>query len=225
MNTLAAVCDSTLVKKYVMAFTGVGLFGFVIMHMLANLQVFWGPEPLNAYAYFLKSRPGLLWGGRLALLFIVVLHMVTAVQLILRNRTARPVRYSKNKPFKASYASRSLALSGLLVLAFIMYHLMHFTIGAVDPNYLQLRDAKGHHDVYRMTILGFSHPAVSAFYIASMALLCLHLSHGVGSSFQSLGFKNRKTAGTIDRVSKLTAVVIFLGNSSMPLAVLAGILK
>jgi len=102
---------------------------------------------------------------------------------------------------------------------------MHFTLGLVDPSYLELRDAKGHHDVYRVTILGFSHPGVSAFYIAAMALLCLHLSHGVGSTFQSLGFKNKSTGVWIDRVSKTLAALIFLGNTSMPLAVLAGILR
>jgi succinate dehydrogenase / fumarate reductase cytochrome b subunit len=225
MNTLSAVYDSSLVKKYIMALTGVALFGYVILHMLGNLQVFLGPGPLNAYAHFLKSRPWLLWGLRLGLLLVVILHIVTAIQLALRNRSARPETYFRNKPYKASYASRTLVMSGLLILAFIIYHLMHFTVGAIEPNYLQLRDANDHHDVYRMTILGFSHPAVSAFYIASMALLCLHLSHGVSSSFQSLGFKNKNTATVIDRVSKLAAVVVFLGNASMPLAILAGILN
>ena len=193
--------------------------------MLGNLQVFLGPEALNAYAVFLKSKPALLWGMRLGLLAIVFLHILTAVQLTLRNRAARPEKYDRNKPYKASFASRTIVLSGAALFAFIVYHLMHFTVGLVDPAYLQLRDAADRHDVYRMTILGFSHPGVSAFYIASMALLCLHLSHGVGSTFQSIGLKNKHSAVWIDRVSKLLAVIVFLGNSSMPLAVLAGILK
>jgi succinate dehydrogenase / fumarate reductase cytochrome b subunit len=162
---------------------------------------------------------------RLGLMTIVFFHILTAVQLTLRNREARPEKYHSGKPYKATFASRTLVLSGLVLFVFIVYHLMHFTIGLVDPGYLQLRDVNGHHDVYRMTILGFSNPGVSAFYIAAMALLCLHLSHGVGSSFQSLGFKNTKTAVWIDRVSKTLAVIVFLGNTSMPLAVLAGILK
>jgi succinate dehydrogenase / fumarate reductase cytochrome b subunit len=193
--------------------------------MIGNLQVFLGPEPLNAYAVFLKSKPTLLWALRLGLMTIVFFHILTAVQLTLRNREARPEKYHSGKPYKATFASRTLVLSGLVLFVFIVYHLMHFTIGLVDPGYLQLRDVNGHHDVYRMTILGFSNPGVSAFYIAAMALLCLHLSHGVGSSFQSLGFKNTKTAVWIDRVSKTLAVIVFLGNTSMPLAVLAGILK
>ena len=225
MSTLSNLYHSTLGKKYIMALSGAGLFGFVVVHMLGNLQVFLGPEALNHYAVFLKSKPSLLWGARLGLLVLVFLHILTGVQLTLRNRAARLEKYDRNKPYRASYASRTLFLSGAALFAFIVYHLMHFTVGLVDPAYLQLRDAANRHDVYRMTILGFSHPAVSAFYIASMALLCLHLSHGVGSTFQSIGFKNKQTAAWIDRVSKILAVIVFLGNSSMPLAVLAGILK
>lgn len=225
MTTFSNLYDSSLGKKYIMALTGVGLFIFVVGHMIGNLQMFLGPEVLNTYAFWIKSRPGLLWSGRLGLLIVVALHILTAVQLSLRNRAARPERYASNKPYKASYASRSLALSGAALLAFIIFHLAHFTIGRIDPSYLQLRDSLQRHDVYRMTILGFSKPGVSAFYIAAMALLCLHLSHGVGSTFQSLGFKNKSTGIVIDRVSKLLAVLVFLGNSSMPLAVLAGIVK
>jgi len=225
MTVFSALYHSTLGKKYIMALSGAGLFGFVVVHMLGNLQVFLGPESVNAYAVFLKSKPSLLWGARLGLLVLVFLHILTGVQLTLRNHAARPEKYDRNKPYRASYASRTLFLSGAALFAFIVYHLMHFTVGLVDPGYLQLRDATNRHDVYRMTILGFSHPAVSAFYIASMALLCLHLSHGVGSTFQSIGLKNKQTAAWIDRISKILAVIVFLGNSSMPLAVLAGILK
>ncbi len=225
MNTLSTLYDSTIGKKYVMAVTGMGLFLFVIAHMLGNLQLFLGANAVNAYAIFLKSKPVLLWGLRLGLLLLVVLHITAAVQLTLRNRAARPETYANSKAYKATYASRTLLLSGLLILAFIIYHLMHFTVGLVDPNYLRLTDSLGRHDVYRMTILGFSHPGISAFYIAAMALLCLHLSHGVGSSFQSLGLKNKTTGVVIDRFSKAAALIVFLGNSAMPLAVLAGILK
>lgn len=225
MNPLFSLYNSTLGKKYIMALTGVGLFLFVVAHMIGNLQVFLGPDVLNAYAVFLKSKPTLLWGLRLALIIIVFFHILAAVQLTLRNRAARLEKYDLSKPYKASFASRTLVLSGLVLFFFIVYHLMQFTVGLVDPGYLQLRDVNGHHDVYRMTILGFSNKGVVAFYIAAMALLCLHLSHGVGSTFQSIGFKNKKTAVWIDRASKILAVIVFLGNSSMPLAVLVGIVK
>src|SRR5262245_61932521 len=114
-----------------MALTGVGLFGFVVAHMIGNLQVFLGPDALNGYAVFLKSKPTLLWGMRLGLLVLVYLHILTAVQLTLRNRAARPERYDSGKPYKATFASRTLLLSGLVLFAFIVYHLMHFTVGLV----------------------------------------------------------------------------------------------
>jgi len=102
---------------------------------------------------------------------------------------------------------------------------MHFTLGVTNPEYLHLEDAKGRHDVYRMTIQGFSQPVISVFYILSMGLLCLHLSHGVSSAFQSLGLKSKRTEQIIDWLSKGVAVIVFLGNSSMPLAILAGLVK
>ncbi len=225
MSIITEIFRSSLGKKYLMAISGLVLWAFVIGHMVGNLQVFLGPEPLNAYAAFLKSKPGLLWVVRLGLLIAVVLHILTALRLTRENRIARPMRYQRNKPPAASYASRTLLLSGLIIFAFVAYHLMHFTLGVTDPDYLQLRDSLGRHDVYRMTILGFSRPAVCLFYILSMGLLCLHLSHGVGSTFQSLGARNKGCGPIIDRISKVGAVVIFLGNSSMPLAVLAGIVQ
>ncbi|MEW5978260.1 MAG: succinate dehydrogenase cytochrome b subunit [Acidobacteriota bacterium] len=219
MNTATIAIKSSLGRKYLMAASGLILYGFVIVHMLGNLQVFLGPEPLNAYAAFLKSKPGLLWGFRFVLLLMAVVHIWTSIQLSLENRAARRDRYGKYNPTVATYASRSMLLSGLMLFAFIAYHLMHFTIGVTNPEFLQLRDELGRHDVYRMTIVGFSRPAVSAFYIAAMCLLCLHLSHGFGSLFQSLGLKNQMR---VARVSQVLAIIILLGNISMPLAVLAG---
>src|SRR5438132_6511020 len=114
MNILLRIWRSSLGKKYVMAITGLGLFIFVIGHMAGNLQIFLGPEKLNAYAFFLKSNPGLLWAARSGLLLIVVLHITSATQLALRNRAARPVRYAEGKPTGASLASRTILASGLI---------------------------------------------------------------------------------------------------------------
>ena len=208
-----------------MAISGVLLFLFVIAHMLGNLQIFLGPESLNAYGAFLKSKPGLLWSVRLILLVIVIFHIVTGIQLALQNRRARPVRYANSKPPYASLASRTVLISGLVIFSFVVYHLMQFTLGVTNPEYLHLEDSKGRHDVYRMSIEGFSSPRVSIFYIFAMGLLCLHLSHGVSSAFQSLGLKNKRTENLICRLSQITAFVIFLGNSSMPLAVWLGFIK
>jgi succinate dehydrogenase / fumarate reductase cytochrome b subunit len=223
--SIGLIALSSLGRKYLMAISGVLLFLFVLVHMLGNLQVFLGPESLNAYGAFLKSKPGLLWSMRLILLIIVAFHIVTGIQLALQNRRARPVRYANSKPPYATLASRTVLISGLIIFLFVAYHLMQFTLGMTNPEYLHLEDSKGRHDVYRMTIEGFSSPGVTLFYVIAMGLLCLHLSHGVSSAFQSLGLKNKRTESLICRLSQVSAIIIFVGNSSMPLAVLFGFVK
>lgn len=222
---LLRIWHSSLGKKYVMAITGLGLFGFVIIHMLGNLQIYLGSEAINAYAKTLKSNPAILWGARGGLLAIVVLHIVSALQLVKLNRQARPVAYANPKPIASSFAARTILVSGLIILAFIVFHLAHYTLGMVDPQLLELHDAQGRHDVYRMMIAGFSNPLVSIFYIVSTGLLCLHLSHGVSSTFQSLGLRSKKTFGFFDKLAKGAALLIFLGNCSIPVAILAGVIK
>jgi len=222
---LLQLWQSSIGKKYVMAITGLGLFGFVVIHMLGNLQIYLGPEHINAYAKTLKATPAILWGARIGLLTIVVLHIVSALQLARLNRQARPVAYANKKPVASTFANRTILISGLIILAFIVFHLAHYTLGLVDPSLLRLEDAQGRHDVYRMMILGFSNPAISIFYIVSMGLLLLHLSHGVSSLFQSLGLRSKKTVGVFDKLAKGAALILFLGNCSIPLAILAGVIN
>ena len=215
---------SSVGRKFLVALTGLGLFLFVIVHMLGNLQIFLGPDPINHYAEFLKSKPALLWGTRIGLLLLVFIHITLGVLLALENRRARPVRYSIGKPAASSLASRTILISGLLIFSFVVYHLLQFTMGTTNPEYLELRDAHGRHDVYSMMVRGFSHPWVAVFYVLSMALLCLHLSHGVSSTFQSLGIRKR-TWTLVDRFAKTAAILIFIGNTSIPLAVLSGMIR
>jgi succinate dehydrogenase / fumarate reductase cytochrome b subunit len=224
MNILLRAYRSSLGKKYVMAITGFALFLFVVAHMAGNLQIFLGRNAINAYAEFLKSKPGLLWSARVALLALVVMHITAALQLVSENNDARPVKYAEGKPTAASFASRTIFVSGLVIFAFVIYHLMHFTFGVTNPDFLSLKDPTdplGRHDVYQMMISGFSNPWVSAFYIISMGLLCLHLSHGVSSMFQSLGVRNRRNVRAIHRAARAAALVIFLGNVSIVVAVMA----
>ncbi|MEO8429736.1 MAG: succinate dehydrogenase cytochrome b subunit [Verrucomicrobiota bacterium] len=224
MNLFLGILGSSLGKKYLMALTGVVLFGFVIGHMLGNLQIFLGRDSINSYAHFLKSEPILLWTARLGLLLMVIIHVWAAVKLSLENKAARPIGYADTRLVAASYASRTMVWSGVIIFAFVVYHLMHFTAGITNPEYLRLGetlpDGTQRHDVYRMIILGFSNLWVSGFYILSMALLCLHLSHGVSSLFQSLGLKNKYYGRHIDRFAKAAALAIFLGNCSIPVAIL-----
>jgi succinate dehydrogenase / fumarate reductase cytochrome b subunit len=229
MNILVRTFKSSLGKKYIMAITGLALFLFVIAHMAGNLQIFLGRGAINSYAAFLKSKPGLLWSARAGLLALVILHIVSAIQLAMRNRKARPVGYEEGRPTGASLASRTILVSGLIILAFVVYHLLHFTFGVTDPQDFALKVTDpsdpllGQHDVYGMMVAGFSNLWVSAFYIISMGLLCLHLSHGVSSMLQSLGIRNKSNVRAIHRAARVAALVIFIGNAAIPIAVLAGV--
>ena len=231
MKLITALFTSTLGKKFLMAGTGVLLFVFVVGHLVGNLQIFAGPDSINAYGAFLHSKPALLWGSRIGLLVIVGIHIWSAVSLTRDNRAARPEPYEGViKPVGASYASRTMMMSGLIIAAFVIYHLLHFTfqtpaINFTGQNFHEFEDASGRHDVYRMMVVGFRQPVVSLFYLAAMGLLCLHLSHGLSSMFQSLGFKNRIYGPVIDKAAMVVAGLIFLGYASIPLAVLMGLGK
>jgi succinate dehydrogenase cytochrome b subunit len=226
MSTATRFYRSSLGKKYIMALTGVALFAFVIIHMLGNLQIFLGPASINGYAAFLKSKPGLLWAARAGLLAVAIMHIISALQVARANRAARPVDYVEKK-FLASFAGQTILFSGIIIFIFIVYHLLHFTFGTVDPSLVALKDPKDplRHDVYRMMISGFSNIGASVFYIVSMGLLMLHLSHGLSSMFQSLGLRRKAYARGIDIFAKTAATLIFLGNCAIPVAILAGWIK
>ncbi len=219
---------SSLGKKYLMALSGCALFLFVVGHMIGNLQVFLGPEALNRYAHFLQSTPEILWPARLGLLALVTLHVVTAIRLWAENRAARPVAYSTYTPIEASYASRTMVVSGVIVAAFIVFHLLHFTLqkpvglNLSGQDFAQLHDAHQRHDVFRMVVVGFQQAPVSIFYIAAVGLLCLHLRHGLQAWFQSLGLRNEAWRRPIDTLAWVAAAVVFLGNSSIPVGILLG---
>lgn len=208
-----------------MAFTGGALFLFVVGHMVGNLQFFLGADAINRYGHFLQTTPEILWPARIGLLAMVCLHVWSAISLSRENKAARPVQYANWQPNTASYASRTMLMSGLIIAAFIVYHLLHYTVMVKEINltgqdFHTLVDAQGRHDIYTMIKIGFSHPAVSAFYIIAVGLLCLHLSHGISAMFQSLGLKNHVYAPLIDKGAKLFAFGLFLGYVAIPISVL-----
>lgn len=210
-----------------MAITGLALVVFVVAHMLGNLQIFLGPEALNRYGHFLQTTPELLWPLRMGLVVMAALHIAAAVALTRQNRAARPAPYAHFEVVAASYASRTMMMSGLIVFVFIVYHLLHFTvqlpaINLTGQDFHRLEDAKQRHDIYRMMVVGYRNPIVSGFYVLAIALLCLHLSHGVSSMFQSLGFSGRVYDRLLNGLAKTSAIVIFLGYCSIPVAVLLG---
>jgi succinate dehydrogenase / fumarate reductase cytochrome b subunit len=225
MNMLLRLVTSSLGKKFLVAVTGAGLFLFVIGHLVGNLQVFLGPDSINRYGHFLQTTPEILWPARIGLLAFVIIHTWASIALTLENRAARATQYEVKEVVAASLASRTMIWSGLIVFAFVGFHLAHYTLLIVHPEFRDLHDAHGWHDIYQMLILGFSNGWVSGFYVLGVGLLCIHLSHGVGAMFQSLGLKNEAYAPTIDRCAKVIAIVIFLGYISIPLAVLTKVVK
>lgn len=230
MKLLSALFTSSLGRKYLMALSGAALVLFVIGHLVGNLQVFGPPELINAYGAFLHSKPALLWGARIGLLITVGVHIWSAITLSRDNKAARPVPYANWNPTVASYASRTMVMSGVIIATFVVYHLLHFTIQVpainfTGRNFASLSTPDGHQDVYRMMITGFSNPLVSIFYIVSISLLCLHLSHGVSAMFQSLGLKNKSCGPFLDTLAKSFAVILFIGYASIPAAVLLGLGK
>ena len=230
MKLLDGLFKSTLGRKFLMALSGAALVLFVIGHLVGNLQIFGPPELINHYGAFLHSKPAMLWCVRLGLLGVVGLHIWSAVSLSNANKAARPVAYANWNPTAATYASRTMLMSGLIIATFIVYHLLHYTvqvpaINFTGQDFTTFKDAAGHADVYRMMITGFRQPLVAVFYMVAIGLLCLHLSHGVSAAFQSLGLKNKTVGPILDKVSKGFAVVIFLGYASIPAAVLLGLGK
>ena len=227
MKIIENIFRSSLGKKFIMAVTGFVLFLFVVGHLAGNLQIFLGPEAINRYGHFLQSNPELIWPARIGLLLMVVLHIWSAIQLSAENKAARPVAYGQYKPVGSSYASRTMLMSGIIIFVFIVYHLLHFTaqvqyVNLTGKNFVDFVDPQKRHDIYTMMIVGFRNPLVSGFYVLGMALLCLHLSHGTSSMFQSIGWKNKAYGPCLDKLSRLVALLIFLGYASIPVAILSG---
>ena len=206
-----------------MALTGIFLFGFVVIHMLGNLQIYRGQDALNDYARHLEEMPLLLWPARAFLLASLLIHILVAFSLAIENRRARPVRYHYRDTIQASYASRTMVMSGVIIFLFIVYHLLHFTFGKVQPQFFEQLDSKGREDVYGMVVHGFQDIRVALSYIAAMAVLCFHLSHGLESLFQSLGIRSEKTGSLIKKFAIGMSLLIFIGNCSIPVSILLGL--
>jgi succinate dehydrogenase / fumarate reductase, cytochrome b subunit len=230
MNIFSNIFSSSLGKKYIMAVTGFVMFLFVLGHLAGNLQIFLGPEAINRYGHFLQSNPEIIWPARIILLLMLILHVWSAVRLSAENKAARPIAYGSWQPVGSTYASRTMLMSGLIVFAFIFYHLLHFTfevksVNLTGQSFTELVDSKGRHDIFTMMVYGFRRPLVSASYIVAMALLCLHLSHGASSMFQSIGWKSPVYGPFLDKASRWLAVAIFIGYASIPAAILLGLVK
>lgn len=204
--------------KYVMAASGLVLVGFVVVHFLGNALVYVGPEALNAYSALLHASAELLWLARIVLLTAIVAHIGAALKLAGKNTSARPRRYKKKRDHVTNYAARTMIWSGPILLGFILFHLAHLTLGVAPGNYEHSTT-----DVYANVVRGFSIPWVSGLYIVSMLALGNHLFHGAWSMFQSLGMNHPTYNEKLMRLALGITVLVTLGNISIPLAVLLGI--
>lgn len=205
-------------KKTVMAVTGAAIWLFVVAHLLGNLQVFLGPTKLDEYGSALRSVPAVLWTARAGLILAFGLHILAALQLWALKNKARPVAYTKKVPTTSTWASRVMYWSGPVLLAFVVYHLLDLTLGVVNPGF---REGAVNDNLVR----SFSQPLVAGFYILAMAMLWAHLSHGLWSLFQTLGFSHPRYSPRLQWISRLLALLVAGGNIAIVAGVLLGIIK
>ncbi len=245
MSLIGNLFNSSIGRKFLMAVSGLILLGFVVGHLAGNLQIFGSPDRINGYAHFLQSLGPALWLVRLVLLAAAAVHIWAAVVLTLENRKANGATgYGVNKVIQATLASRTMRWTGVVVFAFIVYHIAHFTLGVVGhdtfkgslPAWTMKADAREFgvplaakgtevHDVYSMVFLGFENPIVSVFYIIATTLLAFHLLHGIDSLFQTIGWRNHRWSCCLRKVAALFCLLYALGNLAIPGAILTGLLK
>ncbi len=221
MSWLKQALGSSIGGKFLVAITGLGMVGFLIAHVAGNLLIFAGPEALAEYAEGLRKFPTLLLLARVGLVVMTFLHVAVAIKLNLGNRAARPIPYQKKNYIRATFSSRTMVLTGLLILFYSLYHLAHFTWRTTDGDI----SALGPWEVHRMLVIAFQDPLQSGIYIAAMIVLGLHLSHGVSSLFQTLGWKHPKYNRLIHLLGPALGTVLALAYVSIPVSVLLGIVK
>ena len=214
---------TSLGSKVLIALSGLALAGFVVFHMLGNLQVFQGPDALNSYAAFLREMPMALWSARLFLLAIVALHIGLSVRLAINNRRARPVGYVTHRYRRASLASRTMALTGSLLVLFIVFHLLHLTAGWVDPAMHNRLDVWGHRDVFGNVVHAFQNPWLVLIYLAGQVVLGLHLSHALSSTLQTFGMEHPMLDRLFRGAGPLIAMLVVVGNTAIVLAIAFGL--
>jgi succinate dehydrogenase / fumarate reductase cytochrome b subunit len=217
--------QASIGSKVAVAVTGLGLVLFVIAHMLGNLQIFEGREAINEYAALLRDMPILLWSARAILLLLVLVHFGVALQLAVRNRRARPTGYAMRYYREASLASRTMALSGVLLLLFIGFHLLHLTFGVVDSSFVDRPDAHGHRDVYGTMVHAFRNPLMVLIYLTGQVALGLHVSHAVNSSFRTLGLEHPALNPFLRAAGPVIALLVVLGNTAIVVGILAGMVR
>jgi succinate dehydrogenase / fumarate reductase cytochrome b subunit len=216
---------STIALKIAMAVSGAAFAGFVLFHMVGNLQIFSGQEAYNDYAAFLQGLGGLLWVARIGLLALIGIHVASAVTLWSRNRAARPEEYRRTETLRTSTSARLMLETGLIVVFFVVYHLLHFTVGAVHPEHYGVLDPLGRPDIFGNLVRSFQDPLIAGAYIVGNVALASHLSHALTSMFSTLGLAVGRFRRPAELVGPTFAIVVLVGNLSMPIACLLGIVQ
>jgi succinate dehydrogenase / fumarate reductase cytochrome b subunit len=226
MSRFLRILKTSIGRKLLMAVSGLFMLGFVVGHLLGNLKMFAGPEEMNSYAEFLHQHPSLTWPVRLGLIAALVSHVVTGALLWGKNRAARPRGYARNRTRRASLASRLMLFSGLGLLGFIVYHLLHFTFLVVPGHgeHSLAYDSAGRHDVYSMVLAAFTSPALVVGYVLAMGALGLHLWHGAQSFLQTFGIHHSTYNGLLRGAAKTLIVLLVLGFCAVPLSIFCGLL-
>ncbi|MDA0838803.1 MAG: succinate dehydrogenase cytochrome b subunit [Planctomycetota bacterium] len=221
MNNLMTMLKSSIGLKFIMAFTGLGLLGFVIAHVTGNCLIFLGEDVINDYGRNLRKMPFVLWPARAALLGMFLAHVWAVLKIRRINLISRQIPYVSQNQVQSTPQSRTMLLTGFLLLGYIIYHLMHFTGGMfiVEPD-----DLAGL-DVYAMVVKSFKSPLVAVLYIIAMCVLGIHLSHGIESALKTLGLSDPRYNRQVQTMSQLISAIIVLGYISIPLAVLTGNLE
>jgi succinate dehydrogenase / fumarate reductase cytochrome b subunit len=216
---------STVGRKILVAISGQLMVLFVIAHLLGNSSIFI-PGGINAYAEHIHALPPLVWAIRIVMLASLIIHLYFGIQITLENRAAKPISYAVGKQLKASFSSKNMIWTGLLLMAFIIFHLLHFTVRVMPDvaSRLSSLSAGTSFDVYSMVVGSFRHGAIAALYIAAMVVLFLHLNHGIQAFFQTMGWNSDRTLPAISKAGRTIAVIFLLGYSSIPVFILFRIL-
>jgi succinate dehydrogenase / fumarate reductase cytochrome b subunit len=219
---------SSIGRKILMAITGQAMVLFAVIHLLGNSSIFgWLPGGINAYAHHLHSLPApVIIGFRLGLLLFACVHIWFGIQLTIENRGGRPQQYAVKSVQKATFASENMIWTGVLLLAFILYHLLHFTFQVISPETAALKNQiDGIPNVLGMVVAAFQNIFVTLIYAGAMVILFLHLSHGIQSFFQTMGWSNDRVQPFLTKAGTLAALALFLGYAAVPLTILLRILN
>lgn len=224
---MKGLTENPVGKKLIMATTGLLLLGFLVVHLIGNSTIFVGPNGINAYAKGLHSIPPFVWTFRILLLLLFITHVYFGIKLTFQNRQAKPQGYAINKQLSSTFSSRTMIWTGLVVLVFVVYHLLHFTfqITSVPVRSYEHFDHFNRPDVFRMVITSFQDLSVVILYTGGLTALMLHLLHGIQSLFQTVGLNNDSLMPKVKTFGYLLAIVVFVAYLAIPAVIVTGLLK